>query len=157
MAIQLKKVSNLETLALGFNYEGSIDIASDVPTGGAVDIQFNSAELTGKIGKAALVVDQHVPADNSGSTDYTSYAVTIGDTADADGLIASAELCPAATEVALGTILTNTGDDGFGGTAVTDLGATFLSAGEADEALATAGKVRVFIEYYPTAGDNFSG
>jgi len=157
MAIQLKKVSNLETLALGFNYEGSIDIASDVPTGGLVDIQFNSAELVGKVGKVALVVDQHVPADNSGATDYTSYTVTVGDTVDADGFIASAELCPAGTEVALGTILTNTGDDGFGGTATTNVGATFLSATETDEALATAGKVRVFFEYYPTAGDNFSG
>jgi hypothetical protein len=157
MAIQLKKVSNIETLALGFNYEGSIDIKNDVATGGAVDIQFNSAELAGKVGKVALVVDQHVPADNSGATDYTSYAVTVGDVADADGFIASAELCPAGTEVALGTILTNTGDDGFGGTTVTNVGATFLSAGEADEGLATAGKVRVFFEYYPTAGDNFSG
>jgi hypothetical protein len=156
MAIQLKKVSNLETLALGFNYEGSIDIKNDVPTGGAVDIQFNSAELTGKIGKAALVVDQHVPADNSGSTDYTSYAVTIGDTADPNGLIASAELCPAGTEAALGTIFVSTGDDAFG-TVVSNVGATFVSLNETDEALATAGKVRVFFEYYPTAGDNFSG
>jgi len=157
MAIQLKKVSNIETLALGFNYEGSIDIASDVPTGGLVDIQFNSAELVGKVGKVALVVDQHVPADNSGATDYTSYTVSVGDVADAVGQIAAAELCPAGTEVALGTILTNTGDDGFGGTDATNVGATFLSATETDEALATAGKVRVFFEYYPTAGDNFSG
>ena len=156
MAIQLKKVSNLETLALGFNYEGSIDIASDVPTGGAVDIQFNSAELIGTVGKAALVVDQHVPADNSGSTDYTSYKVQVGDTADPNGQIADVELCPAGTEAALGTIFTNTGDDLFG-TAVTNVGATFVSLNETDEALATAGKVRVFFEYYPTAGDNFSG
>jgi hypothetical protein len=156
MAIQLKKVSNIETLALGFNYEGSIDIKNDVATGGLVDIQFNSAELVGTVGKVGLVVDQHVPADNSGATDYTSYTVTVGDTADADGQIASVELCPAATEAALGTIFVSTGDDVFG-TAVTNVGATFLSAGEADEGLATAGKVRVFFEYYPTAGDNFSG
>ena len=156
MAIQLKKVSNLETLALGFNYEGSIDIKTDVPTGGAVDIQFNSAELIGTVGKAALVVDQHVPADNTGSTDYTSYKVQVGDTADPNGQIADVELCPAGTEAALGTIFTNTGDDLFG-TAVTNVGATFVSLNETDEALATAGKVRVFFEYYPTAGDNFSG
>ena len=156
MAIQLKKVSNLETLALGFNYEGSIDIKTDVPTGGAVDIQFNSAELIGTVGKAALVVDQHVPADNTGSTDYTSYKVQVGDTADPNGQIADVELCPAGTEAALGTIFTNTGDDPFG-TAVTNVGATFVSLNETDEALATAGKVRVFFEYYPTAGDNFSG
>jgi hypothetical protein len=156
MAIQLKKVSNIETLALGFNYEGEIIIKDDVPTGGLVDIQFNSAELVGTVGKVGLVVDQHVPADNSGSTDYTSYKVQVGDTADPDGQIADVELCPAGTEAALGTIFVSTGDDVFG-TAVTNVGATFVSLTETDEALATAGKVRVFFEYYPTAGDNFSG
>ena len=156
MAIQLKKVSNLETLALGFNYEGEIIIKDDVPTGGAVDIQFNSAELIGTVGKVGLVVDQHVPADNSGSTDYTSYAVTVGDTADPNGQIASVELCPAGTEAALGTIFVNTGDDAFG-TVVSNVGATFTAAGDDDEALALGGKVRLFFEYYPTAGDNFSG
>ncbi len=156
MAIQLKKVSNLETLALGFNYEGSIDIANDVPTGGAVDIQFNSAELAGTVGKVALVVDQHVPADNSGSTDYTSYKVQVGDTADPNGQIADVELCPAGTEAAINTIFTSTGDDAFG-TVVSNVGATFVSLNETDEALATAGKVSLFFEYYPTAGDNFSG
>lgn len=156
MAIQLKKVSNLETLALGFNYEGEIIIKDDVPTGGAVDIQYNSAELVGTVGKVGLVVDQHVPADNSGSTDYTGYTVKVGDTADDDGQIAAVELCPAATEAALGTIFVSTGDDPFG-TVVSNVGATFTSSGEADEALALGGKVRVFFEYYPTAGDNFSG
>ena len=156
MAIQLKKVSNIETLALGFNYEGSIDIANDVPTGGVVDIQFNSAELAGKVGKVALIVDQHVPADNSGETDFTSYTVAVGDS-DADGFIATAQLCPAGTEVALGTILTSTGDSGFGGTAVTNVNATFVSLNEGDEALATGGKVTLLFEYYPDAGDNFSG
>tara|TARA_Y100000114_G_scaffold155325_1_gene179198 strand:+ start:711 stop:1181 length:471 start_codon:yes stop_codon:yes gene_type:complete len=156
MAIQLKKVSNLETLALGFNYEGEINIKDDVPTGGAVDIQFNSAELVGTVGKVGLVVDQHVPADNSGSTDYTSYKVVVGDTADPDGQIDDVELCPAGTEAAIGTIFVNTGDDPFG-TVVSNVGATFTSLNETDEALATAGKVRLFFEYYPTAGDNFSG
>ena len=33
--LDLKKVRNIETLALGFNYEGSIDIANDVATGGS--------------------------------------------------------------------------------------------------------------------------
>jgi hypothetical protein len=156
MAIQLKKVSNLETLALGFNYEGSIDIANDVPNGGAVDIQFNSAELIGTVGKVGLVVDQHVPADNSGSTDYTSYKVQVGDTADPNGQILDVELCPAGTEAAIGTIFTSTGNDPFG-TAVSNVGATFVSLNETNESLATAGKIRLFYEYYPTAGDNFSG
>ena len=158
MAIQLKKVSNIETLALGFNYEGSIDIANDVPNGGVVDIQFNSAELDGKVGKVALIVDQHVPADNSGETDYVSYTVKVGDSpTNDDGFIATAQICPAATEVALGTILTSTGDDGFGGTAVTDVDVTFASLGDTDESKATAGKVTLLFEYYPDAGDNFSG
>ena len=158
MAIQLKKVSNIETLALGFNYEGSIDIANDVPDGGVVDIQFNSAELDGKVGKVALIVDHLVPSDNSGETDYASYTVKVGDSpTDDDGFITTSQLCSTATHVALGTILTSIGDDGFGGTVVSNVDATFISLNEGDESKATGGKVTLLFEYYPAAGDNFSG
>lgn len=157
MAIQLKKVSNIETLALGFNYEGEIDIKNDVPTGGSVECQFNSASLAGKIGKAAIIVDQQVPADNSGSTDYTGYTVQLGDAGDPDGLVAAAEICAGGSSPkANGTILVNTGADTFGHV-VADVTALFVSATELDEALALGGKVRVLVEYYPTAGDAYAG
>lgn len=155
--LDLKKVRNIETLALGFNYEGSIDIASDVATGGLVNVTIGGAQVAGKVGKAAIVVDQQVPADNSGSTDYTGYAVIMGDDGDTDGLIASTELCAANGSVkANGTIVVNTGDDVYLAPAIDNLDITFTSAGEADEGLALGGKIRVLLEYYPTAGDAFS-
>ena len=155
--LDLKKVRNIETLALGFNYEGSIDIASDVEAGGLVNVTIGGAQVAGKVGKAAIVVDQQVPADNSGATDYTSYAVIMGDDGDTDGLIASTELCAANGSVkANGTIVVNTGDDVYLAPAIDNLDITFTSAGDTDESLALGGKIRVLLEYYPTAGDAFS-
>lgn len=155
--LDLKKVRNIETLALGFNYEGEIDIKNDVPTGGLVNVTIGGAQVAGKVGKAAIVVDQQVPADNSGSTDYTGYTVIMGDNGDTDGLIASAEICAGGTSpVANGTILVNTGDDVYLAPAIDNLDITFTSAGDTDESLALGGKIRVLLEYYPTAGDAFS-
>ena len=48
MAIELKKVQNIETLALGFNYEASIDLSTLGTTAGsatAVDIQVGGAAM----------------------------------------------------------------------------------------------------------------
>lgn len=155
--LDLKKVRNIETLALGFNYEGSIDIKDDVATGGLVNVTIGGSQVAGKVGKAAIVVDQQVPADNSGSTDYTGYAVIMGDNGDTDGLIASTELCAANGSVkANGTIVVNTGDDVYLAPAIDNLDITFTSQGEANEGLALGGKIRVLLEYYPTAGDAFS-
>ena len=156
--VQLKKVRNIETIALGFNYEASIDIENDVDNTGIVDLQVNSAAVAGKIGKAAIIVDKQVPADNSGSTDYTGYTVQMGDDGDDDGLIAAAQICAGhGSPVAEGTILVNTGDDVYLAPAIDDLEVTFTSAGDTDESLALGGKVRVLVEYYPTAGDSYSG
>ena len=57
--------------------------------------------------------------------------------------------------MAAGTILTNTGDDVYLAPAIDNLDITFTSSGEADEALANGGKIRVLLEYYPTAGAAF--
>lgn len=157
--ITLKRVQNIQTLALGYNYEGSIDVKDDVPTGGVCHLLVGGAQLAGKIGKASIVVEKQVPANNSGETDYTGYAVIMGDDGDTDGLIESVELCAAnAGVVSEGTIITNTGDDVYlADPAIDNLDVTFTSAGEADEALALGGKIRILLEYYPTAGDSFSG
>ena len=51
MAIELKKVQNIETLALGFNYEAVVDLTTDLgSTAGsatAVDIQVGGAAMAG--------------------------------------------------------------------------------------------------------------
>ena len=52
MAIELKRVRNIETLALGFNYEANIDLSTLGTTAGsatAVDIQVGEAAMAGGI------------------------------------------------------------------------------------------------------------
>ena len=81
----------------------------------------------------------------------------MGDDGDDDGLIVATEICAGGTSPkANGTILVNTGDDVYLAPAIDDLEVTFISAGDTDESLALGGKIRVLIEYYPTAGDAFS-
>jgi len=154
--LALKKIGDIQTLALGYTHEATIDIAADVPTGGVLNVTSGGSQLAGKIGKASIVVDEQVPATSTSGTTYTGYTVIVGDDGDTDGLIASAELCVGQTPVEVGTILTNTGDDVYLAPAIDNLDITFTSAGEADEALADGGKIRVLLEYYPTAGDFFS-
>jgi len=154
--LALKKIGDIQTLALGYTHEASIDIAADVPTGGVLNATVGGSELAGKIGKASVVVDKTVPATSTSGTTYTGYTIIMGDDGDPDGLVVSAQLCEGQTPVAEGTILTNTGDDVYLVAAIDNLNITFTSAGEANEALANGGKVRVFIEYYPTAGELFS-
>jgi len=154
--LALKKIGDIQTLALGYTHEASIDIAADVPNGGVLNVNVGGSELAGKIGKASVVVDKTVPATSTSGTTYTGYTIIMGDNGDTNGLIAAAQLCEGQTPVAEGTILTNTGDDVYLAPAIDNLDITFTSAGEANEALANGGKVRVLIEYYPTAGELFS-
>ena len=158
----LKPVRNIETLARGYNYEGTVDIANDVPTAGAVPIKVKDAdnaeaEVVGTIFKAALRVDELVPtAPVSGSNTFSSYKVTIGDTADADGMWDSQELLSSAANV-----LTAGKQYYFKGTnandsvpvAVTNMDATFTSAGETDEALAGGGRITLFVNLVQSDGE----
>tara|TARA_R100001086_G_scaffold59416_2_gene27312 strand:- start:5691 stop:6158 length:468 start_codon:yes stop_codon:yes gene_type:complete len=153
--MELKNVRNIETLAAGYTHEGSIDIKNDVPTGGVINVTLASSQLAGKIGKASIIVDEIVPKKSTSGTTYTGYTVIMGDDGDTDGLIASAELAEDQTPVAAGTILTNTGDDVYLAPAIDNLDITFTASGETDEALANGGKIRVLLEYYPTAGAAF--
>ena len=85
MAIELKKVQNVETLALGFNYEASIDLSTLGTTAGsatAVDIQVGEAAMAGGIFGAAIIVDELVVG-----TSITDATIAIGDDGDADGFV----------------------------------------------------------------------
>ena len=80
--ITLKRVQDIQTLALGFNYEGSVDLAEDIATGGVSDLKVGGAQLAGTISKAAIVVDELVPETSSSGTTYTSVTVSLGDDDD---------------------------------------------------------------------------
>jgi hypothetical protein len=152
MAIELKKVQNIETLALGFNYEASIDLSTLGTTAGsatAVDIQVGEAAMAGGVYAAAIIVDELVVGPS-----ITDATIAIGDDGDADGFVNEVDVFSDSGN--LGKIFTNTGaeiDDGLHLVSAVDL--TYNFTGEGPD-VATAGKIRLLMKYYPTAGQLFA-
>jgi hypothetical protein len=152
MAIELKKVQNIETLALGFNYEASIDLSTLGTTAGsatAVDIQVGEAAMAGGVYAAAIIVDELVVG-----TSITDATIAIGDDGDADGFVDEVDVFSDSGN--LGKIFTNTGallDDGLHLVSAVDL--TYNFTGEGPD-VATEGKIRLLMKYYPTAGQLFA-
>ena len=152
MAIELKKVQNVETLALGFNYEASIDLSTLGTTAGsatAVDIQVGGAAMAGGIFGAAIIVDELVVG-----TSITDATIAIGDDGDADGFVDEVDVFSDSGN--LGKIFANTGAlsvVGFHLVSAVDL--TYNFTGEGPD-VATEGKIRLLVKYYPTAGELFA-
>ena len=152
MAIELKKVQNVETLALGFNYEASIDLSTLGTTAGsatAVDIQVGEAAMAGGIFGAAIIVDELVVG-----TSITDATIAIGDDGDADGFVDEVDVFNDSGN--LGKIFANTGAlsvVGFHLVSAVDL--TYNFTGEGPD-VATEGKIRLLMKYYPTAGELFA-
>tara|TARA_R100001509_G_scaffold37818_1_gene20408 strand:+ start:6608 stop:7069 length:462 start_codon:yes stop_codon:yes gene_type:complete len=152
MAIELKKVQNIETLALGFNYEASIDLSTLGTTAGsatAVDIQVGGAAMAGGIFGAAIIVDELVVG-----TSITDATIAIGDDGDADGFVDEVDVFNDSGN--LGKIFANTGAlsvVGFHLVSAVDL--TYNFTGEGPD-VATEGKIRLLMKYYPTAGELFA-
>jgi hypothetical protein len=152
MAIELKKVQNVETLALGFNYEASIDLSTLGTTAGsatAVDIQVGGAAMAGGVFGAAIIVDELVVG-----TSITDATIAIGDDGDADGFVDEVDVFNDSGN--LGKIFANTGAlsvVGFHLVSAVDL--TYNFTGEGPD-VATEGKIRLLMKYYPTAGELFA-
>jgi len=152
MAIELKKVQNVETLALGFNYEASIDLSTLGTTAGsatAVDIQVGGAAMAGGVFGAAIIVDELVVG-----TSITDATIAIGDDGDADGFVDEVDVFNDSGN--LGKIFAYTGAlsvVGFHLVSAVDL--TYNFTGEGPD-VATEGKIRLLMKYYPTAGELFA-
>ena len=152
MAIELKKVQNVETLALGFNYEASIDLSTLGTTAGsatAVDIQVGGAAMAGGVFGAAIIVDELVVG-----TSITDATIAIGDDGDADGFVDEVDVFSDSGN--LGKIFANTGAlsvVGFHLVSAVDL--TYNFTGEGPD-VATERKIRLLMKYYPTAGELFA-
>ena len=54
--LALKKIGDIQTLALGYTHEATINIADDVPTGGVLNVTVGGSQIAGKIGKASVIV-----------------------------------------------------------------------------------------------------
>ena len=160
MAIELKKVQNIETLALGFNYEAVVDLTTDLgATAGsatAVDIQVGGSAMAGGVYGAAIIVDELVTAEvTDGGAAITDATIALGDDGDADGFVDEVDVFSDSSN--LGKIFTNTGallDDGLHLVSAVDLTYNFTGNAPND---AAKGKIRILFKYHPTAGDNFGG
>jgi len=156
--IALKQVGNIQTLAAGYNYEGTIDL-STADTNGVFNLKVGGSDLAGTISKATIVVDELVPEASSNSTTFTGCTISMGDNDDSgvDNLIEDIQVeATHASVVSVGTEFTNTGAS-ITGTfpLLTDnIDVLVTTAGETDEQYINGGKVRVFLQYNPTAGQN---
>jgi len=149
MAIELYRVRDIQTLALGFNYAAKIDLSTLGTTAGsatAVDIQVNEAAMAGGVYNCAIICDELVRG--TGITDAT---IAIGDDGDADGFVDEVDVFHDSGN--LGKIFTNTGallDDGLHLVSAVDL--TYNFTGDGPDA-ATEGEIRLLFRYLPTAGE----
>ena len=156
--IALKKIGDIQTLAAGYNYEGIIDL-STADTGGIFNLKVGGSDLAGTISKAAIVVDELVPeaSSNPSPSTFTSCLISMGDNDDSgvDNLIEDIQVeATNAGVVSVGTEHVNTGAS-ITGTfpLLTDnIDVLVTTTGETDEQYINGGKVRVFLQYNPTAG-----
>ena len=159
MAIELKKVGNLETLALGFNYEASVDLTADLgATAGsatAVDIQVNGAAMAGTVTDAAIIVDEFVTAVvTDGGSAITDATIALGDDGDADGFVDEVDVFSDSGN--LNKIFrTNGALTQAGNHLVSAVDLTYNFTGNAPND-SDKGKIRILFNYYPTAGEAFS-
>ena len=159
MAIELKKVGNLETLALGFNYEASVDLTSDLgATAGsatAVDIQVNGAAMAGTVTDAAIIVDELVTAVvTDGGSAISDATIALGDDGDPDGFVDEVDVFSDSGN--LNKIFrTNGALTQAGNHLVSAVDLTYNFTGNAPND-SDKGKIRILFNYYPTAGEAFS-
>lgn len=160
MAIELKKVQNIQTLALGFNYEASVDLTTDLGStaGGAtaVDIQVGGAAMAGTVTDAAIIVDELVTAAvTDGGAAISDATIALGDDGDANGFVVEADVFSDSGN--LGKILrTNGALTQAGNHLVSAVDLTYNFTGNAPND-SEKGKIRILFNYYPTAGEAFSG
>ena len=158
MAIELKKVGDIQTLALGYTHEASFDASElSASTGSQTTaVQVGGSAMAGTISKAAIIVDELVTADVSTGSAISDATIAFGDDGDDNGFIAEVNCFTGDT---VGLIYQNTGALLNGATSTSHV----VSAVNIDSngtgngfGNATKGKFRLLVAYYPTAGEVFS-
>ena len=158
MAIELKKIGDIQTLALGYTHEASFK-ASELSTSTGSQttaVQAGGSALAGVIAKAAIIVDELVTKDVSTGSDVSDATIALGDDGDDNGFVSEVNCFTGDTA---GLIYENTGALLNGATATSHV----VSAVNIDSngtgngfGNATKGKFRILLAYYPTAGEQFS-
>ena len=154
MAIELKQIGDIQTLALGYTHEASFEASElSASTGSQTTaVQVGEAAMAGVIAKAAIIVDELVTAGVSTGSAVSDATIALGDDGDDNGFVAEVNCFTGDTA---NLIYENTGALLNGATSTSHL----VSAVNIDSngtgngfGNATKGKFRLLVAYYPTAG-----
>ena len=155
MAIELKKIGDIQTLALGYTHEASFDASElSASTGSQTTaVQVGESAMAGVVAKAAIIVDELVTAAVSTGSAVSDVTIALGDDGDDNGFVAEVNCFTGDTA---NLIYENTGALLNGATSTSHL----VSAVNIDSngtgngfGNATKGKFRILVAYYPTAGE----
>ena len=158
MALVLKKIGNLETLAQGYTHEVEFDASELSASTGAQStaVQFPSGSaLAGVIAKASIEVKELVTAAVSTGSAISDAAISCGDD-DVDGFVAITDCFTGDTE---NQLYVNTGALLNGATATSHVVSQFnVSSNGTGNGFGNAekGKFKLLVAYYPTAGSGLT-
>ena len=158
MALVLKKIGNLETLAQGYTHEVEFDASELSTSTGAQStaVQFPSGSaLAGVIAKASIEVKELVTASVSTGSAVSDAAISCGDD-DVDGFVAVTDCFTGDTE---NQGYVNTGALLNGATATSHVVSQFnVSSNGTGNGFGNAekGKFKLLVAYYPTAGSGLT-
>ena len=159
MALVLKKIGNLETLAQGYTHEVEFDASELSASTGSqtTEVQFPSGtSLTGVISKARRQVLELVTAAVSTGSAVSDATIAFGDDGDDNGFVSEVNCFTGDTN---NQEYVNTGALLNGATATSHL----VSVGNIDSngtgngfGNAEKGKFKLLVAYYPTAGSGIT-
>jgi len=160
MALVLKKIGNLETLAQGYTHEVEFDASELSATGGSAQstaVQFPSGSaLAGVIAKASIEVKELVTASVSTGSAISNATIAFGDDGDDNGFVSEVNCFTGDTN---NLEYVNTGALLNGATATSHLVSQFnVSSNGTGNGFgnATKGKFKLLVAYYPTAGSGLT-
>ena len=158
MALVLKKIGNLETLAQGYTHEVEFEANELSASTGAQStaVQFPSGSaLAGVIAKASIEVKELVTAAVSTGSAISNATISCGDD-DVDGFVAAVNCFTGDTE---NQGYVNTGALLNGATATSHVVSQFnVSSNGTGNGFGNAekGKFKLLVAYYPTAGSGLN-
>ena len=158
MALVLKKIGNLETLAQGYTHEVEFEASELSASTGAQStaVQFPSGSaLAGVIAKASIEVKELVTAAVSTGSAISNATISCGDD-DVDGFVAVTDCFTGDTE---NQGYVNTGALLNGATATSHVVSQFnVSSNGTGNGFGNAekGKFKLLVAYYPTAGSGLT-
>jgi hypothetical protein len=159
MALVLKKIGNLETLAQGYTHEVEFDASELSASAGSqtTAVQFPSGgALAGVISKASIEVKELVSASVSTGSAISNATIAFGDDGDDNGFVAEVNCFTGDTN---NLEYVNTGALLNGATATSHLvSACSIDSTGTDNGFgnATKGKFKLLVAYYPTAGSGLT-